>query len=87
MPGPGTVALAGTGLVGQGPVRASGAAKAMKRAVTAAGDVKFKVRSRGNKKRTLNRTGEVKVKASGFRVSRLAGHRTGINPYLGAARD
>ncbi|MEK6277153.1 MAG: PQQ-dependent sugar dehydrogenase [Actinomycetota bacterium] len=63
VPGPGTLVLTGKGLVKQRPSGASRAARIVAKTVSAAGKVKLKVRSKGKKKRTLNRTGKVKVKA------------------------
>jgi hypothetical protein len=55
VPGPGNLTLAGKGVVKQRPALVS-------RAVSAAGTVKLLVKSKGKKKRTLDRTGSVKVK-------------------------
>jgi hypothetical protein len=55
VPGPGNLTLAGKGVVKQRPALVS-------RAVSAAGTVKLLVKSKGKKKRTLDRTGNVKVK-------------------------
>jgi hypothetical protein len=55
VPGAGNLTLAGKGVVKQRPALAS-------RAVSAAGTVKLLVKSKGKKKRTLDRTGNVKVK-------------------------
>jgi hypothetical protein len=62
VPGPGTLVLTGKGLVKQGPAGASGAARAAAK-VSAASEVKLKVLTKGKKRRTLNRTGKVKVTA------------------------
>jgi sugar lactone lactonase YvrE len=64
VPGPGTLSLTGKGLVKQRPVGVSHAASAVAKTVSAAGKVKLKVRSKGTKKRKLNRSGKLKVKAT-----------------------
>ncbi len=64
VPGPGTLALIGKGLVKQRPGAASRAAGPLAKPVSAAGKVKLLVKSKGKKRRKLNRTGKVKVKAN-----------------------
>lgn len=61
VPGPGTLALSGRGIVVQRRPRAAGSAA--DRAVTAAGTVKLLIKAKGKAKRKLNRTGKAKVKA------------------------
>ncbi len=63
VPGPGTLALRGRGLVKQRLRGATRPASALARAVSAAGKVKLKIRSKGKKKRKLHHIGSVKVKA------------------------
>jgi hypothetical protein len=63
-PGPGTLALTGRGLVKQRPGRGLASARFTAKIVSAAGDLKLKAKSKGSKKRKLNRTGKVKVKAN-----------------------
>jgi hypothetical protein len=60
VPGPGTLKLTGMGLVKQRPARR---ARVPGRAVAAAGRVKLLVKAKGRKRKKLNRTGRVKVKA------------------------
>ena len=61
VPGPGTLALTGKGLVEQRP--GDRALRTVAKAVSAPGTVKLTVRSKGKKNRKLNRTGKVSVKA------------------------
>ena len=61
VPGPGTLALTGKGLVKQRP--GDRALRTVAKAVSAPGTVKLTVRSKGKKNRKLNRTGKVSVKA------------------------
>ncbi len=63
VPGPGTLTLTGKGLVKQRSVGAFRAVKAAAKSVIAARRVKLTVRSKGKKKRKLNRTGKVAAKA------------------------
>jgi len=49
-------------LTGKGVKRASTAGAVVAKAVTAPGDVKLKIRAKGNRKDKLNETGKVKVK-------------------------
>jgi hypothetical protein len=53
------LALSGKGVVKQRPAGTSRRARALSKAVTAAGKVKLKVRPKGKKKRRLNRTGKL----------------------------
>jgi hypothetical protein len=64
VPGPGALVLTGNGLVKQRPSGASGVARAVAKVVSAAGEVKLRIKSKGKKKRKLIRTGKVKVKAN-----------------------
>jgi hypothetical protein len=64
VPGPGTVVLTGKGLALQRPAGVSGTEKVAARIVDSAGKVNLKVRSKGKKKRKLNRTGKVKVRGN-----------------------
>jgi hypothetical protein len=61
--GPGTLLMTGKGLVKQRPGGTDRAAQVAARTVSAAGKVKLRVKSKGKKKRKLNRTGNVKVRA------------------------
>ena len=61
VPGPGTLALTGKGLVKQRP--GDRALRTVAKAVSAPGTVKLTVRTKGKKNRNLNRTGKVSVKA------------------------
>jgi hypothetical protein len=63
VPGPGTLALSGRGIVRQRGTAASRATGALSKAVSAAGAVKLKIRPKGKKKRKLSSTGAVRVKA------------------------
>jgi len=63
VPGPGTLQLSGRGLVKQRPAGALHRPRTLAKVVSAAGSVKLKIRSKGKKRRKLNRTGRVKVKA------------------------
>jgi hypothetical protein len=64
VPGPGTLVLTGKGLVKQRPAGVSGSERVAARIVSAAGKLTLKVRSKGKKKRKLNRTGKAKVQAN-----------------------
>ncbi len=61
--GPGTLAMAGAGLVKQRPLGPPRTAGPLAKAVSAAGKVKLTVKAKGKKKKQLLSTGKVKVKA------------------------
>ena len=61
VPGPGALVLAGKGLIRQRSTGESGSRVA--KDVSAAGNVKVTIKSKGRKRGRLNRTGKVKVKA------------------------
>lgn len=63
VPGPGTLALVGKGLVRQRPGVALRTTNALAKTVNAAGPVKLKIKPKGNKKRRLDSTGAANVKA------------------------
>jgi hypothetical protein len=63
VPGPGTLVLTGKGLVKQRPGGASRAVRIAAKTVSAAGKVTLRVKSKGKKRRKLNRAGKVRVKA------------------------
>jgi hypothetical protein len=60
VPGPGTIVLAGRGVVGEGPTGRSSATTS--KAIAAAGVVKLKIKAKGKAKRKLGRTGKAKLK-------------------------
>ena len=60
VPGPGTLTLAGKGVVGQRPAHRRGAAAA--KTVSAAGHVKLLIKAKGNAKKKLKKKGKAKVK-------------------------
>jgi sugar lactone lactonase YvrE len=59
VPGPGTLTLAGKGVVGQRPAHQDGAAA---RTVSAAGQVKLLIKAKGKAKKKLTKRGKAKVK-------------------------
>ena len=59
IPGPGTIALGGKGVVGEGPTTGPGAKAS--RALAAAGVVRLRIKAKGKARRKLNRTGRAKV--------------------------
>jgi hypothetical protein len=62
VPGPGTIALAGRGVVAETPTGGPGAKAS--RALAAAGFVKLQIKAKGKARRTLSRTGKVTVKVN-----------------------